>query len=127
MIDPKIKTACWVCCPMCDEKKCVGRFNCPEIKRFVEKESLEKVKEEENMERSMNNNGKYEESRKENLITYWYRNDREEGFENMCFKDSGYPLGYLELKKIENSIMVHRGYDCVVILNAVQFPIGGMR
>ena len=47
MTDQEIKTACWVCCPMCDEKKCVGRFNCPEIKRFIEKESLEKVKEEE--------------------------------------------------------------------------------
>lgn len=32
-----IKQACIICCPICDEKKCVGRFNCNEIKRFVEK------------------------------------------------------------------------------------------
>lgn len=38
MTAQEIKTACFVCCPMCDEKKCIGRFNCEEIKRFVEKE-----------------------------------------------------------------------------------------
>lgn len=37
MTAQEIKTACFVCCPMCDEKKCVGRFNCEEIKRFMEK------------------------------------------------------------------------------------------
>ena len=30
-----IKEATFVCCPMCDEKKCVGRFNCEEIKQFI--------------------------------------------------------------------------------------------
>lgn len=32
-----IKAATWVCCPICDEKKCVGRFNCEEIKEWIEK------------------------------------------------------------------------------------------
>lgn len=25
-----MREAPWVCCPMCDEDVCVGRFNCPE-------------------------------------------------------------------------------------------------
>lgn len=33
----EMKIACRVCCPMCDEKKCVGRFECPEIKQYIEK------------------------------------------------------------------------------------------
>jgi hypothetical protein len=33
----KIKIACMICCPICDEKKCVGRFNCQEIKKYLEK------------------------------------------------------------------------------------------
>lgn len=33
----QIKIACMICCPMCDEKKCVGRFNCEEIKKYLEK------------------------------------------------------------------------------------------
>ena len=32
-----IKTATFVCCPMCDEESCVGKFNCNEIKEYVEK------------------------------------------------------------------------------------------
>jgi hypothetical protein len=31
----EMKVACIVCCPMCDEDKCVGRFNCDEIKRYI--------------------------------------------------------------------------------------------
>lgn len=31
-----IKEATYVCCPMCDKEKCVGRFKCEEIKRYVE-------------------------------------------------------------------------------------------
>lgn len=31
-----IKQACLICCPMCDEKKCVGRFNCNQIKSLVD-------------------------------------------------------------------------------------------
>ena len=30
-VDPYMREAPWVCCPMCDEDVCVGRFNCPEI------------------------------------------------------------------------------------------------
>ena len=30
-VDPYMREAPWVCCPMCDEDACVGRFNCPEI------------------------------------------------------------------------------------------------
>lgn len=30
-VDPYMREAPWVCCPMCDEEVCVGRFNCPEI------------------------------------------------------------------------------------------------
>lgn len=29
-VDPYMREAPWVCCPMCDEDVCVGRFNCPE-------------------------------------------------------------------------------------------------
>lgn len=36
-IDEYMKAACWIVCPMCDEPKCVGRFNCPEIKAWIEK------------------------------------------------------------------------------------------
>lgn len=32
----EIKIACIVCCPMCDEDKCVGRFKCEVIKRYIE-------------------------------------------------------------------------------------------
>lgn len=32
----EIKIACMVCCPMCDEKKCCGRYECREIKRYIE-------------------------------------------------------------------------------------------
>lgn len=30
-VDPYMREAPWVCCQMCDEEVCVGRFNCPEI------------------------------------------------------------------------------------------------
>lgn len=30
-LHPYMREAPWVCCPMCDEDVCVGRFNCPEI------------------------------------------------------------------------------------------------
>ena len=36
-VDEYMKAACWIVCPMCDEPKCVGRFNCPEIKAWIEK------------------------------------------------------------------------------------------
>ena len=37
IVDEYVKAAYWVCCPMCDEKVCVGRFNCPEIKEWADK------------------------------------------------------------------------------------------
>lgn len=37
MTDEYMKAACFVVCPMCDAPKCVGRFNCPEIKTWIEK------------------------------------------------------------------------------------------
>lgn len=40
-IDEYMKAACWIVCPMCDEPKCVGRFNCPEIKAWIEKKRRE--------------------------------------------------------------------------------------
>ena len=36
-IDEYMKAAFWIVCPMCDEPKCVGRFNCLEIKAWIEK------------------------------------------------------------------------------------------
>ena len=36
-IDEYMKAACWIVCPMCDEPECVGQFNCPEIKAWIEK------------------------------------------------------------------------------------------
>lgn len=39
LLTPKellMKTACMVCCPLCDENKCVGRFNCKEIQHYIE-------------------------------------------------------------------------------------------
>lgn len=27
--------AAWVVCPWCDEKKCVGRYNCPQIQEYL--------------------------------------------------------------------------------------------
>ena len=37
MVDQYMKFACMMACPSCDEKKCVGRENCPEIKAVIEK------------------------------------------------------------------------------------------
>ena len=31
----------WIVCPMCDEPKCIGRFNCPEVEEWLDR----KVKE----------------------------------------------------------------------------------
>ena len=31
-----MKIATMVCCPLCDEPKCVGRFKCAEIKAYIE-------------------------------------------------------------------------------------------
>lgn len=42
-MDEYMKAACWIVCPMCDEPKCVGRFNCPEIKAWVEKKKNEEM------------------------------------------------------------------------------------
>ena len=36
-MDDLLKAATWVVCPMCDEKKCVGHDNCPEIKALMDK------------------------------------------------------------------------------------------
>lgn len=36
------RKAPFICCPMCDEDKCVGRSNCIEIKNFI-KNALKEV------------------------------------------------------------------------------------
>ena len=36
-----MKVACMVCCPMCDEAKCVGRYNCPEVKGWIDRKREE--------------------------------------------------------------------------------------
>lgn len=41
MTTQELKIACMVCCPMCDEKKCVDRYNCNEIQRYIEKHKEE--------------------------------------------------------------------------------------
>lgn len=38
-----MKEACWVVCPWCDEPKCVGRFECEEVKKYVEKLRGERI------------------------------------------------------------------------------------
>ena len=35
MNEQLMKEATFVCCPMCDEKKCVGRYECEEIRRKI--------------------------------------------------------------------------------------------
>ena len=40
-MDEFMKAACWIVCPMCDEPKCVGRFDCPEIKEWAERKRKE--------------------------------------------------------------------------------------
>lgn len=32
-----VKIAPWICCPMCDEKECVGRDTCITLKEFVKR------------------------------------------------------------------------------------------
>ena len=45
LTDNEIKRqAPFICCPMCDEEKCVGRNNCLEIKNFVEQRIKEREK-----------------------------------------------------------------------------------
>lgn len=40
-----MKKATWLCCPMCDEDKCVGRYNCKEIQAHIDKKLKEKENE----------------------------------------------------------------------------------
>lgn len=42
-----INCAAWIVCPMCDKKVCVGRFNCNEIKNFINQVVDTKSKDEE--------------------------------------------------------------------------------
>lgn len=42
-MDEYMKAACWIVCPMCDEKKCVGRFNCPAIKAWIDEKMKQEV------------------------------------------------------------------------------------
>lgn len=37
MVDQYMKAAAFIVCPLCDERKCVGRFECKEIKEWIEK------------------------------------------------------------------------------------------
>lgn len=39
--DAYMKAATWIVCPMCDEDKCVGRFDCPEIAQWIGKKKSE--------------------------------------------------------------------------------------
>lgn len=32
-----MKHATWIVCPMCDLDRCVGRFDCPDIKREIDR------------------------------------------------------------------------------------------
>ena len=32
-----INAAAWIVCPVCDEKVCVGRFECDEIKGYIDR------------------------------------------------------------------------------------------
>lgn len=36
MVDQFMKAACLVVCPWCEEEKCVGRHECPQIKAWIE-------------------------------------------------------------------------------------------
>lgn len=42
-MDEYMRAAFWIVCQMCDEPKCVGRFNCHEIKAWVEKKKNEEA------------------------------------------------------------------------------------
>ena len=33
--------AAWIVCPMCDEKKCVGRYNCKQISDYLKSKGVE--------------------------------------------------------------------------------------
>ena len=37
--------AVWICCPLCDEEKCVGKDDCIEIKNYVDRRLKEREKE----------------------------------------------------------------------------------
>ena len=36
-----VSAAAWVVCPMCDEKKCVGRYNCKWIADYLKSKLVE--------------------------------------------------------------------------------------
>lgn len=36
-----VSQAAWIVCPMCDEKKCVGRYNCKWIADYLESKGVE--------------------------------------------------------------------------------------
>ena len=40
-MDEYQKAAYWVVCQMCDQPKCVGHINCPEIKEWADKKRKE--------------------------------------------------------------------------------------
>ena len=33
--------AAWIVCPLCDEKKCVGRYNCKQIADYLKSKVVE--------------------------------------------------------------------------------------
>ena len=41
MNEQLVKEAAWIICPWCDAPKCVGRYNCPSIKEWVERKEAE--------------------------------------------------------------------------------------
>ena len=46
MDDEYMRVATWVVCPWCDEKKCVGRFNCDDIARWIDGKKKEEARNE---------------------------------------------------------------------------------
>lgn len=42
MVDKESEVA-WIICPLCDEDKCVGRYNCKQIADYIKKQSGEGV------------------------------------------------------------------------------------
>lgn len=36
------KAACWIVCPLCDEVVCEGRFECPQVNKWIEEMMKEK-------------------------------------------------------------------------------------
>ena len=35
------RQAPFVCCPMCDEEKCVGKNNCVDVKNYIDRKTKE--------------------------------------------------------------------------------------